>query len=142
MILVDANLLVYAIDADAPRHRAARHWLEETLSGSTPVGLAWIVMLAFVRVTTRAGVVANPLSPEAALTYVDSWLAQPFVRTVAPGDNHWPIFRNLALAEGTAGNLTSDAHLAALAIELGRPVYSTDNDFRRFPGVEVVNPLA
>ena len=141
MILVDANLLIYAIDADSPRHQAARQWLEETLSGTTRVGLAWIVLLAFVRITTRSAIVGDPLSPEAALAYVDSWLDQPFVTTLAPGDNHWPLFRNLTLTAGTAGNLTSDAHLAALAIEHGCAVYSTDNDFRRFAGVEHVNPL-
>jgi uncharacterized protein len=141
VILVDANLLIYAIDADSPRHRAARRWLEETLSGTTRVGLAWIVTLAFVRVTTRAGVVRTPLRPEAALAYVNSWIDQPFVTPVAPGIRHWPIFRQLVAATGTAGNLTSDAHLAALAIEHGGAVYSTDNDFRRFPGVEHVNPL-
>jgi len=142
MILVDANLLIYAIDSDSPPHAEARRWLEETLSGTTPVGLAWIVMLAFVRITTRAGILRNPLRPEEALAYVESWLEQPFVKTVAPGENHWPIFRNLTLAVGTAGNLTSDAHLAALAIEHGSPVYSTDNDFKRFAGIEHVNPLA
>ncbi|MDH3403964.1 MAG: type II toxin-antitoxin system VapC family toxin [Acidobacteriota bacterium] len=142
MILVDANLLIYAIDADSPLHRPARRWLEETLSGTTRVGLAWIVALAFVRLTTRAGIVGAPLPPEAALAYVDSWLDQPFVTAVAPGARHWPIFRNLTLATGTAGNLTSDAHLAALAIEHGCAVYSTDNDFKRFAGIEHVNPLA
>ena len=142
MILVDANLLIYAIDADSPRHTPARRWLEETLSGTTRVGLAWIVTLAFVRITTRSGIVGNPLSPEQALAYVDSWLQQPFVATVAPGRHHWPIFRNLTLTTGTAGNLTSDAHLAALAIEHGYAVYSSDNDFKRFPGIEHVNPLA
>lgn len=142
MILVDANLLIYAIDADSPRHQGARQWLEETLSGSTRLGLAWIVTLAFVRITTRTGILRNPQSPEAALGYVDSWLQQPFVQSVGPGDHHWPIFRNLTLTVGTAGNLTSDAHLAALAIEHGCAVYSTDNDFKRFPGIEHVNPLA
>ncbi len=142
MILVDANILIYAVDADSSRHQAARQWLEETLSGSTRLGLAWIVALAFVRITPRPGILHNPQSPEAALAYVDSWLQQPCVKMVAPGDHHWPIFRNLTLAAGTAGNLTSDAHLAALAIEYGYTVYSSDNDFKRFPGLEHVNPLA
>ncbi len=141
MILVDANLLIYAVDSDSPPHRDARRWLEETLSGTTWVGFAWIVTLAFVRITTRPGILRNPLPPEKALAYVDSWLQQPFAETVAPGENHWPIFRNLTMAAGTAGNLTSDAHLAALAIEHGCPVYSTDNDFRRFPGIEHINPI-
>lgn len=141
MILVDANLLIYAVDTDSPPHSAARRWLEETLSSTQRVGLAWIVVLAFVRITSRAGIMSHPLSPENALAYVDSWLQQPFVELVSPGEKHWPIFRTLALATGTAGNLTSDAHLAALALEHGATVYSTDNDFKRFPGVHHVNPL-
>ncbi len=142
MILVDANLLIYAVDVDSHQHKAARRWLEATLSGTTPVGLAWIVLLAFLRITTRAGVFQHPITPERALDYVDSWLRQPYVTAVGPGDRHWSILRNILRVAGTAGNLTSDAHLAALAIELGAPVYSTDNDFRRFEGVEHVNPLA
>jgi toxin-antitoxin system PIN domain toxin len=142
VILVDANLLIYAIDRDSPHHREARIWLEEILSNTTPVGLAWIVTLAFLRVTTRAGIMHNPLPPERAIAYVDSWLAQPHVALVRPGEQHWPILRNLLQVSGTSGNLTSDAHLAALAIEQGYAIYSTDNDFRRFAGLTVVNPLA
>jgi toxin-antitoxin system PIN domain toxin len=142
VILVDANLLIYAVNADSHHHRAARRWLEETMSGTTPVGLAWIVLLAFLRITTRPGVLQHPITPDRALDYVDSWLRQPYVTAVVPGDHHWSILRNLLRAAGTAGNLTSDAHLAALAIELGAPIYSTDNDFRRFQGVEHINPLA
>lgn len=142
MILVDANLLIYAIDADSPHHRVARAWLEETLSGTSRVGFAWVVLLAFLRITTRAGVVRNPLSPEEACEYVGSWLAQPFASSVACGENHWPILRNLLAATGTAGNLTSDAHLAALALEHGALIYSADNDFKRFPVIQHVNPLA
>ncbi len=141
MILVDANLLIYAVDADSPHHEPARVWLQETLSGETRVGLAWVVILAFLRITTRAEIVRRPLPLDAALGYVDEWLAQPFVQPVAPGEAHWAILRNLLSTTGTAGNLTSDAHLAALALEGGHAVYSTDNDFRRFPGLEVVNPL-
>jgi hypothetical protein len=142
MILVDANLLIYAIDSDSPRHRAARRWLEETLSGTARVGLAWIVIMAFLRITTRPGILQSPLSPAEALAYIDSWLRQPFVQSVGPGKNHWKVFRQLILGAGTAGNLTTDAHLAALAIEHGGVIYSTDNDFGRFPGIKLVNPLA
>jgi toxin-antitoxin system PIN domain toxin len=141
VILVDVNLLIYAIDTDSAHHARARRWLEETLSGDTWVGLAWIVLLAFVRVTTRAGIMRNPLSPEQAVGFVDTWLAQPYVALVGPGDGHWPVLRNLLLSGGTAGNLTSDAHLAALAIEHGCQIASADNDFRRFAGVTLVNPV-
>jgi toxin-antitoxin system PIN domain toxin len=141
VILIDANLLIYAVDSDSALHRRARGWLEDTLSGTVAVGLAWPVVLAFLRITTRSGILRRPLKPEAAVAYVDSWLAQPYVSAVAPGPSHWSVLRNLLRSTGTAGNLTSDAHLAALAIELGSPVYSTDADFGRFAGVEHVNPL-
>ena len=141
MILVDANVLVYAIDADSPHHRAARRWLEEALSGTTPIGLAWIVILAFLRLTTRSGILRKPLEPERAVAFVDEWLAQPYVTAVSPGQGHWPILRKLLRDSGTAGNLTSDAHLAAVALELGASVCSTDADFGRFAGVERISPL-
>ena len=142
MILIDANLLIYAVDADSAHHRQARRWLETTLSGTTVVGLPWIVILAFLRITTRAGLLRRPLTPEAAIAYVDGWLNQPYVEAIAPGPGHWLVLRSLLRAAGTAGNLTSDAHLAAMAIERGYSVCSTDNDFRRFQGLEHVNPLA
>lgn len=141
MILVDANLLIYAVDADAPHHRVARRWLERTLSGTTRVGLPYSVILAFVRLTTRAGIMRHPLQADEALAYVDSWLEQPYVTIVGPGEKHWPVLRNLLQASGTAGNLTSDAHIAALALERGATVYSADNDFKRFVGIRHINPL-
>jgi hypothetical protein len=142
VILVDANLLIYAIDADSPQHERARPWLERMLSDAAPVGLPWIVILAFVRITTRAGILRRPLALADALAYVDSWLQQPCVEIIAPGEQHWPILRRLLEATGTAGNLTSDAHIAALALERGAAVCSTDHDFARFPGIRHVNPLA
>jgi len=142
VILIDANLLIYAIDADSPHHAAARAWLEEALSGTERVGLAWTVVLAFLRLTTRSGILRHPLPAADALAYVGSWFDQPCVRTVVPGEGHWPVLRNLVATAGTAGNLISDAHLAALAIEHGAAVYSADNDFKRFSGLEHVNPLA
>jgi len=141
MTLVDANILIYAVDSDSHHHRAARRWLEEALSGDTEVGLAWIVVLAFLRITTHAGVFRRPLSPDQAIAYVDSWLRQPYVRIVTPGQGHWLVLRNLLRSSGTAANLTSDAHLAALAISLGATVFSADNDFKRFAGIDHVNPL-
>ena len=142
MILVDANLLIYAVDSDSPHHFRARSWLEDALSGGETVGFPWMVLLAFLRVTTRASILVRPLEPGAALKYVDSWLDQPIAEAVAPGRNHWPGLQGLLQATGTGGNLTSDAHVAALAVERGAVVYSADNDFKRFPGVEHVNPLA
>jgi len=142
MILVDTNLLVYATDLDSAHHSRARAWLDEILSSATPVGLAWLVILAFLRITTRRGVLRRPYTPEQGLNFIDEWLAQPYVSLVGPGDHHWPLLRNLLKTTGTAGNLVQDAHLAALAIEHGCTLYSTDHDFKRFPGVEHVNPLA
>ena len=105
------------------------------------IGFAWIVTLAFIRVTTRAGIMERPLHHTHALSCVDGWLEQPNAELVSPGKHHWPIFRNLLGGAGSAGNLTSDAHLAALAIEYGAGIYSADYDFRRFPGITHVNPL-
>jgi hypothetical protein len=142
VILIDANILIYAIDRDAPHHARARRWLEHTLSGETWVGLPWIVLLAFIRITTRPGIVRNPLPADRALAFVDSWLRQPHVSAVGPGERHWAILGSLLRASGTAGNLTSDAHVAALALEHGSAVASADSDFRRFPGITHLNPLA
>jgi uncharacterized protein len=142
VILLDANLLIYAIDIDSPHHKRARRWLEQVLSGRDPVGLPWIVVLAFVRITTRAGIMRSPLSVERAVAFVDEWLAQPYVTLLGPSDRHWPVLKNLLIATGSAGNLTTDAHLAALAIEHGCAIASTDNDFRRFTGVTLINPIA
>ena len=142
MILIDANLLIYAVNSDAPPHLTARAWLDETLSGVTPVGLPWVCVLAFLRITTSGRILPRPMPVDAAIDQAGEWLDQPFVDTVAPGEKHWPILRNLLRTTGMAGNLTTDAHVAAMAIELGATVYSADHDFRRFPGVHHVDPLS
>jgi len=103
--------------------------------------MPWTVLLAFLRITTRRGVLERPRSAEDALLYIDSWVEHPSVEVVQPGENHWAILRALISASGTAGNLTSDAHLAALAIEGGWTLVSTDNDFRRFGGLDFLNPV-
>jgi hypothetical protein len=141
VILVDANLLIYAVNRDAVDHAAAREWWERTLSGTTEVALAWIVILAFIRITTRAGILERPLSCESAVAYIEEWLRQPCVTFLSPGENHWPLFKNLITATGTGGNLTSDAHLASLAVEHGAEIYSADYDFKRFQGIVHFNPL-
>lgn len=141
MKLVDTNLLIYAVNRDASQHRAAKRWFEGAVGGAQSVGLAWVVVLAFLRVTTRPGILQHPLAQESAIGYIDEWLALPTVELVVPGDAHWRILRNLLRASGTLGNLTSDAHLAALALEHGADIYSADHDFQRFGGVTHVNPL-
>lgn len=140
MKLVDVNVLIYAVNSDAEQHEASRQWLEAALSGTEPVGLTWGVILAFLRITTRRGIYQRPLAVADALAYVDSWLDQPPVELVAPGPNHWAILRSLIAAAGAGGNLTSDAHLAAHALEGGWTLVSTDRDFRRFTGLDVLNP--
>jgi len=142
VILVDANLLIYAVNRDLPQHKAARAWLEKIFSGSDPVGLPWVAVLAFLRLCTNPRIFAVPLTVERALAYVDEWLALPVVSLVGPGQRHWAIFRTVLAQTGTAGNLVTDAHIAAMALEGGYTVYSADNDFRRFPGLRHVNPLA
>lgn len=142
MILLDANLLIYAINQDLPQHGLAKTWLENALSDSVVVGIPLVSLMAFLRICTNFRVFARPLTPESAVAYVDEWLDQPVVRLVVPGAGHWAILRNLLLQTGMAGNLTTDAHIAALALEHGYTVYSADNDFRRFPGLKHVNPLS
>lgn len=142
MKLVDLNLLLYAVNEDSPQHARARAWLERTLTGDDPCGFAWVVLLGFLRLATSARVFPHPLTPDQTLGVIDGWLARPAVVTLAPGEDHWRILRPLLAAAGTAGNLTTDAHLAALAIEYGAELYSTDTDFARFAGVRWVNPLA
>ncbi len=141
MKLLDANLLLYAVNEDAPLHEKARGWLERTLSDTETVAYSWIVLLAFLRLATRAAVFPRPLSPEKAFAVVESWLAQPCVTIVHPTERHVGILKGLLLPLGTAGNLSSDAHLAALAIEHGAELCSTDSDFGRFPGLRCLNPL-
>jgi len=141
MILLDANVLIYAVDAEAPQHAKARRWLEKTLSGDDAVGLPWIVALAFLRITTRTGVLRRQLSADQAVGFIDEWLAQPYVELVGPGAAHWPLLKKLLREAGAAGNLTTDAHLAALAIEAGWELATTDHDFRRFPGIRLLNPM-
>ena len=141
MKLLDLNLLLYAIDEGAPHHDRARPWLEETLSGTEQVGFAWIVLLGFLRISTNPVVFGRPLEPTEALDYLDGWLAQPVATTIQPTERHASHLRELLTPVGAAGNLTSDAHLAALAIEHGAELCSCDTDFARFPGLRWRDPL-
>ncbi len=142
MKLTDVNLLLYALDATAPRHRAARRWLEEQLSGTETFAFTWVVLLAFMRLGTSPRVFQRPLEPAEAFDIVDGWLAQPCATVIHPTDRHSAVLRELLEPLGTAGNLTTDAHLAALAIEHGAELCSCDADFSRFPGLRWRDPLA
>jgi uncharacterized protein len=139
--LIDANLLLYATDERSSRHRAAKSWLERQLSGHDPVAFAWSVLLAFLRVSTSHRVFERPLPPNRAFDVVDRWLTQPCAVIVQPGERHAALLRQLLSPLGTAANLVSDAHLAALAIEHGAELNSCDSDFSRFSGLRWVNPL-
>ena len=141
MKIVDVNLLLYAVNASAPQHPAALKWWEGTLNGEEQVGLAWPVLLGFLRLSTRPGLLPRPLKPRQALLVVGAWLAHPMTTIVQPGDAHWSILQRLLEEAGMAGNLTTDAYLAALALEYRATLCSTDADFRRFKGLERQNPL-
>ena len=142
MILPDVNLLLHAYNLDSPRHADARAWWERVLGAPGPVGLSWSVILGYVRISTHPRILANPLPVAKACAHVEAWLAQPQVALVHPGDRHAAILFDLLRGLGTAGNLTTDAHLAALAIEHQAELQSTDADFARFPGLRWRNPLA
>ena len=141
MILVDANILLYAEDSLHPRNRKARTWWDGKLSGSRSVCLCWTVLSAFIRIGTNPRVFEHPLSLEQAVARVQSWLEQPCTRVVRPTDRHWTVFQQM-LSDGQAvANLVTDAHLAALAIEHGCELASTDSDFARFSRLKWMNPL-
>jgi toxin-antitoxin system PIN domain toxin len=140
--LVDANLLLYAINEDAPHHEVARGWLDGALGGREAVGFAWIVLLAFLRLSTRPGLFSRPLGAEEATAVVEGWLDRPPALTVAPTARHLGLLHGLLTSVGSAGNLVNDAHLAALAVEHGGEIVSFDGDFARFPGVRWHSPAA
>ena len=116
-------------------------WWESCLSGNEPIGLAWVVILGFLRITANERIMPKPLSSDQAIELVGEWLNQPMVRVISPTGNHWDIFQQIIKPLGTAGNLTTDAHLAALAIGRGATLYSTDIDFSRFQFLQWINPL-
>lgn len=141
MILPDINLLVHAFNSDAADHRKARAWWESRLFEEEIVALPWVVVFGFIRITTNRKIVSRPWTASEALDVVDSWLQFSHVQMIEPTPRHWKVFGELLRRVGVAGNLTTDAHLAALAIEHGCMLYSTDADFARFPGLRWKNPL-
>jgi toxin-antitoxin system PIN domain toxin len=141
MILIDANLLLYAYNESADQNDAAKHWLEEVLSGSEPVALTWTVILAFMRIATNPRAFPHPLSRTQACVIVSEWLERPQIVIVGPGERHWEILQRVSSEGKVSGPLFSDAHLAAVAIEHGATLYTTDRDFRRFPSLKCRDPL-
>lgn len=141
MRLIDANLLLYAYNPRAEQHDAAKTWLEATIAGSQLVRFAWLTLWAFLRISTNPRVFEHPFSMAEAESIVTSWLGQPSVGILDPGDRHWEILCGLTAQGQTIGPLVMDAVVAALAIEHGATLYTTDRDFARFPGLDWTNPL-
>jgi len=141
VILVDANILLYAEDSLSPHHARAREWWDERLSGADPVCLAWPTLTAFLRIATNPRLHRRPLTRREAVTRIQSWLDQPCVRVVGETDAHWRTFRALVDEGDATGNLVMDAHLGALAIENGCRLCSSDGDFARFPSLDWCDPL-
>jgi len=141
VILVDANILLYAEDQLSPRHAAARSWWDAQLSKSSPLCLSWIVLGAFIRIGTNPRVFEHPMSLDQAVSRVQSWLDQPCTRIIHPTERHWIVFQKMLFDGQAVANLVTDAHLAALAVEHGCELVSTDSDFSRFRGIRWSNPL-
>jgi len=139
---VDANLLIYAVNAAAPQHIHAREWLDARMNSSDRVGLPWASLLAFLRLVTNPRIFPRPLGMAEAWNRIDAWLSRAPAWVPAPTQRHSEILARLLVAPGVHGNLVPDAHLAALAIEHGLELNSTDGDFARFTGLRWRNPLA
>jgi len=141
VIVLDANVLLYAYDANSENHAKARAWVEQVFSDGTPIGLPWQTVAAFLRVVTNPRLPGKRFTPEEAAQVVDQWLEQPNIRLLAPGDQQWIILRQMMIDGQARGPLVSDAQLAALAIEYGGTLQTTDRDFARFPELRWSNPL-
>jgi hypothetical protein len=141
MIIPDINLLVYAYDSTSPRHEGAKHWWTGCLSKPETVGVCWVVALGFIRLWTSPRIFRHPMTIERAVGHVESWLERPMVRIINPGPRHAELAFRFLRKEGKGGNLTTDAHLAALAIESNATLHTADTDFLRFPGLRWTNPL-
>ena len=139
MILVDANVLIYSVNGDAPHHPVAKAWLAGALNTNEVVGFDWTVLLAFLRIVTNRRIFPSPLTIDQALAIVDAWVTHPNSVVVSPGDGHLGRLGGLLGDSGTAANLVTDAHVAAVALGMGAAVATFDADFHRFPGLNVVH---
>lgn len=140
MRIVDANVLLYAVNEAEPRHEAARGWLDRSLDASEAVGFAWTVLLAFLRLSTKVGLFPRPLPVDAAIRTVRAWVSDGPGVIVEPTPRHVDVLAGLIGLSGTGGNLTNDAHLAALALEHDATIVTYDSDFQRFAGVRWAPP--
>lgn len=141
MKLVDLNILLYAVNVNAPHHVPIIDWWEDALNGDETVGLAWPVVVGFLRISTNPRIFPEPLTFEVAVEQIDDWLGLDVVSVVTETRDHWRVFRELLVDVGAAGNLAADAHLAALAMTHGATLASCDADFARFDGLRWENPL-
>lgn len=142
MKITDVNLLLYAVDGTGHHHAKAKQWLEDQLSGTETFAFAWTVLLGFLRLSTNPRAFAHPLEVVESLDLIDEWLSQPPSTVIHPTERHAAVLRELLGPVGTGGNLTTDAHLAALAIEHGAELCSSDSDFSRFAGLRWMDPLS
>ncbi|HEY1264964.1 MAG TPA: TA system VapC family ribonuclease toxin [Terriglobales bacterium] len=142
MIVFDANLLLYAYDTAFPEHSRARAWVERVFYGTELVGLPWQTISAFLRVATSTRLPGPRFNIQEAIEIVNGWQEQPNVRLLSPGENHWAVLQQALLQGRASGVLVSDAALAAITIEYGGVLHTTDHDFARFPGLRWMNPLA
>ena len=142
MIVLDANILLYAYDSTSAHHAAARAWVEQVLSSGEAVGIPWQTAAAFLRVVTNPRLPGERFTIEQAVGVVEQWLNQPNVKPLSPGESHWSLLRQMMVDGQTRGPLITDAQLAALTIECGGVLHTTDRDFARFPGLRWTNPLA
>jgi toxin-antitoxin system PIN domain toxin len=142
LILIDANVLLYAYHPQASQHVACRRWLEQTFNGTEQVGLAWLTLLAFIRIATNPRVFERPLTIDEVLDVVGTWIAQPQAIVLAPGERYWTLLQTCLRTGQATGPLAMDAALAALALENGAVLCSTDRDFARFTGLKLFNPLS
>ncbi len=141
MIVLDANILLYAYDSASSQHRKARSWVERTFSDGAPIGLPWQTVAAFLRVMTNPRLPGERFAVNEAVEIVAQWLEQPNIHPLAPGEEHWPLLRQMIVDGQAQGPLISDAQIAALTVEHGGVLHTTDRDFSRFPGLRWVNPL-
>ncbi|GJL54529.1 MAG: ribonuclease VapC [Nitrospirales bacterium] len=142
MKIVDLNVLLYVVNENTPHHSLLREWWEQTINDEETIGIPWVVLLGFLRLASNPSVFPRPLDPDAIIRKVDTWLAQTTIHVLTEKEGHWEIFRLLLGDSGTAGNLTTDAHLAALAMSYSAILVSCDNDFARFKGLRWENPIA
>lgn len=133
----DVNLLLYAVNTDSPQHKTARRWLESSFASAGGIGFCWPVLIGFLRLSTRSGIFSQALTPDDALGLMNTWLDHPAARVLAPTERHAAVLSSLLLARGRGGNLVSDAHIAALAIEHGAELGTFDHDFEQFAGLRM-----